>query len=62
MYNGSYGDDIDEREKLLLGILILEPFSEMNPISREQILIWFFIFYFFIYKSNMIVRLAIDVA
>ena len=62
MYNGSYGDDIDEREKLLLGILILEPFSEMNPISREQTLIWFFIFYFFIYKSNMIVRLAIDVA
>ena len=62
MYNGSYGDDIEEREKLLLGILILEPFSEMNPISREQILIWFFIFYFFIYKSNMIVRLAIDVA
>ena len=62
MYNGSYGDDIEEREKLLLGILILEPFSEMNPISREQILIWFFNFYFFIYKSNMIVRLAIDVA
>ena len=62
MYNGSYGDDIDEREKLLLGILILEPFSEMNPISREQTLIWFFIFYFFIYKSNMIVQLAIDVA
>ena len=49
MYNGSYGDDIDEREKLLLGILILEPFSEMNPISHEQILIWFFIFYFFLF-------------
>ena len=62
MYNSSYGDDIDEREKLSLGILILEPFSEMNPISREQILIWFFIFYFYIYKSNMIVQLAIDVA
>jgi len=44
LYKGSYGDDIDEREKLLLGILILEPFSEMNPISREKILIWFFFF------------------
>ena len=43
MYNGSYGDDIDERE-ILLGILLLEPFSEMNPISREHILIWFFFF------------------
>ena len=29
-----------EREKLLG---ILEPFSEMNPISRVQILIWVFI-------------------
>ena len=44
LYNGNYEDDIDKREKLL-GILILEPFSEMNPISREHILIWFFFFF-----------------
>ena len=37
-----------EREKLLG---ILEPFSEMNPISRVQILIWVFILlFYFIYK------------